>query len=561
MNQSKESTFSFPFDPKIAYFTMEIAISSDIPTYSGGLGILAGDTIRASADQKIPIIAVTLLSEKGYFVQEINAKGQQIEHPADFDPAAKLTKLNVESSFQMGDHKVYVQGWVKLVKGVSDFSVPVIFLDTNLEKNNEWDRELTSFLYGKDKRYRIAQEMVLGVGGISLLEKLGYLDKISKFHMNEGHASFLTLALQKHYKDIDKVQEKCVFTTHTPVQAGIDIFDSSMVSEFVGDLISDDISSEVINENKLNMTYLGFYFSKYINGVAKKHRKVSKKMFPGFTIDFITNGIHLPTWVSPSFARLFNQYISGWKKDHYSLRYAIQIPLDEIWSAHQKEKKKLFDFINQTMDFSLSHKRFTIGFARRQTAYKRPDLLFSDLDYLKEINKSFPLQVLYAGKAHPKDAEGKNFIKKIVEIGHELQGEIPVLFLENYSFDLAKKLVAGVDLWLNNPRKPLEASGTSGMKAAANGIPQLSVLDGWWVEGHLEHMTGWAIGSTAQKESSEDEEDLKDLYNKLNYVILPLFYDKKEDWLQVMRYCIALNASFFNTQRMLAQYVVNAYFL
>lgn len=561
MNEKNESKLELPYKPKIAYFSMEIAIDKNIPSYSGGLGILAGDFIKTCADQEIPIIAITLLYRKGFFVQDFDQNGFQIDRPEEFNPSSQLTRIDNRFNFSMLDHKIYLRSWVKFVEGITGFKIPVIFLDTHIKENNEWDQKLSDYLYGGDKRYRIGQEMTLGVGGVSFLKHFDLLEHISKFHMNEGHASLLTLALFHKFKNVDQVKERCVFTTHTPVPAGIDVFDVSLVDEFAHDLIPKELRNDIVEDELLNMTYLGFYFSEYINGVAKRHRKISKDMFPGFNIDFITNGIHLLSWASPSFKSLFDKYILGWKKDNYSLRSSVQIPLNEIWDAHQQEKKKLVNTVNNLTDQLIDEEKFTIGFARRHTSYKRPELLFWNIDELKRINKKYPLQIIYAGKAHPQDDEGKEIIKRILQLSSDLKGEISVVFLKNYSIELAKKLVAGVDLWLNTPKKNLEASGTSGMKAALNGIPQLSVLDGWWLEGHLEHLTGWSIGSQDRSEESNDERDADELYNKLEYVILPLYLKKRDDWIEVMRNSIALNASFFNTQRMLAQYVLNAYFL
>jgi len=549
------------YKPKVAYFSMEIALDSKIPMYSGGLGILAGDLVRTCADQHIPLIAISLLYRKGYFFQTINEKGMQQENPEQFDPSSHLTIIDTQFNVNIGKQNVFVQPWATFVEGINGFKVPVIFLDVDLKQNDEWYRSLSDYLYGGDQRYRLGQEMILGVGGISFLEQFKLLDTILKFHMNEGHASLLTLALYKKFQDVSHVREKCVFTTHTPVAAGIDVFDISLVNDFAFDLISDNIRDDIIEDDQLNMTYLGFHFSEYINGVAKRHRKISKEMFPDFVIDFITNGIHSLTWASSSFQSLFDKYIIGWRKDNYSLRSAIKIPLNEIWNAHQNEKKKLIDYVHQSTGYSMNKDSFILGFARRQTAYKRPDLLFLDINVLKRINKIYPLHIVYAGKAHPKDSEGKEIIQRIIQLSNDLQGELQIIFLENYSIDVAKRLIAGVDLWINTPKKSLEASGTSGMKAALNGIPQLSVLDGWWVEGHLEHLTGWSIGSSDKSEESDDDQDAKEIYNKLEYMILPMYFNKRNDWIEVMRNCIALNASFFNTQRMVAQYVLNAYFL
>ena len=547
-----------PYNPKIAYFSMEICVRSDIPTYSGGLGILAGDTIRSCADLNIPIVAITLLSEKGYFDQDIIEEGEQVEKPSNFDPASSMYLVARETSVRIGNSQVKIRPWFYPVTGSSGYQVPVIFLDTNVEGNGEWERTLTSYLYGGDEKYRLAQEIVLGIGGVRILKALGFTG-IYRYHMNEGHASLLTLELYNKTRNVDYVRSQCVFTTHTPVPAGHDKFDIELVRELMGEEFPKEILPHVVFDGKLNMTKLGMFFSHYINGVAKRHREVSQELFPGYSIDSITNGVHSPTWVSKPFRRLFNIYIPGWKSDPYMLRYASSIPKNEIWKAHMEAKKKLLDYVKRSTGIELDLEVFTIGFARRMTEYKRPDMLISDLSELLRIKEEAgDFQIIYSGKAHPKDIQGKMMIKKIFRAQKELEGKIKIVFIKNYNMEIAKLMVSGVDLWLNNPKIPMEASGTSGMKAAHNGVPQLSTLDGWWKEGCIEGVTGWSIGNG---EPSNDEEERKDMYRKLREVIIPMFYREREKWIEIMRNCIALNASFFNTQRMVEQYVLNAYFL
>ncbi len=551
-----------PYDPKIAYFSMEIGIDPDIPSYSGGLGILAGDTIRSCADLNIPIVAITLLSEKGYFHQRIDKDGNQIEEPVDFSPSSKLTLLSRETEVNIENKPVRIRAWIHLVKGVSGYSVPIIFLDTDIDGNGEWERSLTKYLYGGDNRYRLAQEIVLGIGGFRMLRELGFTG-IYKFHMNEGHASLLTLELYNKTKNVNYVRKQCVFTTHTPVPAGHDQFDLNLVRSLLNNMLPEEILPHVTYENRLNMTRLGLFFSHYINGVAKIHGEVSRQMFPGYSIDSITNGVHSLTWTSEPFRKLFDKYMPGWRSDPYILRSAFSIPKEEIWNSHMEAKKKLIDFVNKNTGVGMDYNTFTIGFARRQTPYKRPDLLLHDPERLVNISeKSGPFQVIYGGKAHPKDIQGKEMIKRIIQTQKSLEDKIKMVFLENYDIRIAKLMVAGVDLWLNTPRKPMEASGTSGMKAAHNGVPQLSTLDGWWMEGHIENITGWSIGSRkSEGEESDDEIDREDLYYKLESKIIPKFYNDRDNWIRTMRSCIAINASFFNTQRMIEQYVLNAYFL
>jgi starch phosphorylase len=552
--------------PKIAYFSMEIGLDKHIPTYSGGLGILAGDTLKSCADLNIPIVGITLLSENGYFYQKIDGEGNQIELPINFNINDFLTLLPSKTSVIIEDRTVNMRIWHYLIKGINGYLVPVFFLDTNLEENSEADREITKQLYGGDNKYRLAQEIVLGIGGVRAIRALGY-KTIDKYHMNEGHAALGTLELFRELTNIEKVREQCVFTTHTPVAAGHDQFDLSFAKPMLGDILPDSVLDEVTFENKLNMTRLALFFSHYINGVAKKHGEVSRSMFPGYSIDSITNGVHTPTWVSEPFQRLFDKHLPGWRSDPYILRATFSVEKREVWDAHMEAKKSLIDFVNNRYNVGMNYDHFTVGFARRQTAYKRPDLLISDPERLKQIaEKTGPVQIIYAGKAHPNDSSGKETIKKIFNAMNAIKGNIKITYIHNYDMTIGKMMTSGVDLWLNTPRRPREASGTSGMKAAHNGVPQFSTLDGWWLEGCVENITGWAIGpEKTEEEESDDEVDRNDLYNKLENWIIPKFYNDRDNWIRTMRSCIAINiainASFFNTNRMIQQYVLNAYFM
>jgi len=320
----------------------------------------------------------------------------------------------------------------------------------------------------------------------------------------------------------------------------------------------------VTYEGRLNMTRLALFFSHYVNGVAKKHGEVSRSMFPGYSIDSITNGVHSTTWVSEPFKKLFDKHMPGWRSDPYILRSAFSISKDEIWEAHMEAKRILIDYVNSRCNAGMNYEDFTIGFARRATAYKRPDLLISDIGRLMHIaEKVGPMQIIYAGKAHPRDYAGKEMIKKIYSTMKNLNTDkIKMAFIPDYNMSIAKMMVAGVDLWLNTPRRPMEASGTSGMKAAHNGVPQFGTLDGWWLEGCIENITGWAIGpEKTEDQASDDEVDRNDLYRKLETKILPKFYFDRANWIRTMCSCIAINASFFNTNRMIQQYVLNAYFI
>ena len=548
--------------PKIAYFSMEIGINEQIPTYSGGLGVLAGDTIKSCADLNVPLVGVTLLSEKGYFYQKIDENGNQLEIPIRFDVANFLKLLPSTTKIKIDGRNVKLRVWHYQYKGINDYIVPVFFLDSNIKGNDNWDRKITKHLYGGDEKYRLAQEIILGVGGVRILKALGY-KTIDKFHMNEGHAALLTLELYNQFKDIEKVREQCVFTTHTPVAAGHDHFDLSFAKPMVGDLLPDSFINEITFENKLNMTKLALFFSHYVNGVAKKHGEISRNLFPGHSIDSITNGVHSSTWVSEPFQRLFDKHIPGWRSDPFILRSAFNINKQEIWESHSEAKRELIDFVNGRYNKGMNYYDFTIGFARRQTEYKRPDLLISDPERLINIaEKVGPIQIIYAGKAHPKDNSGKNSIKHIYDVMKSINGKVKIAFIHNYNMRIGKIMTAGSDIWLNTPRRPFEASGTSGMKAAHNGVPQFSTLDGWWLEGCIENITGWSIGTEKTvNDSSDDNKDRNDLYHKLETWIMPKFYNDRENWIRTMRSCIAINASFFNTNRMVLQYVLNAYFM
>jgi len=554
-------------DKKIAYFSMEICVDARMPTYSGGLGILAGDMIQSSADLAVPLVGVTLLYRKGYLRQKVGKEGIQQELPEEWNPQDYMELLPNKILIEIEGRRVSVQAWFFCIKGLDNYCIPVLFLDTDLPENSVYDRSLSDFLYGGDRRYRLAQEIVLGIGGVRMLGAQGY-NNISKYHMNEGHASLLTLELLNHYNNqqekwtnstIEKVKKLCIFTTHTPVPAGMDQFSYELVKKVLRSPIPISLLKELGGKERLNMTALALNLSHYINGVAKRHGDVSQEMFPGYHIDSITNGVHSATWVCLHFQKLYDRYIPGWRNDSFSLRYALSIPDMEVWQAHQEAKKILIDSIFQETGVQLDPEVLTIGFARRATAYKRADLIFYDINRLVDISRKYgKIQLVFSGKAHPKDDPGKKLIRKIIQVSQQLKGEIEIVYLENYNMNLAKKMVSGVDLWLNTPKKPQEASGTSGMKAAHNGIPSLSILDGWWIEGCIEGFTGWSIGSAPDIESS-DQEDAASLYDKLQNIVIPTYYMNRGKWINIMRHCVAMNASFFNTQRMVLQYALHAY--
>ena len=560
-------------DRKIAYFSMEIALAPGMATYSGGLGVLAGDTVRSAADLSVPMIAVSLLHRKGYFHQTIDATGWQRESSDEWPAETFLVEVPGRTQVTIEGRTVFLRAWRYDVGGSGSFHVPVYLLDTNLQENSVWDRTLTDFLYGGDHHYRLCQEVILGIGGARMLRRLGYTD-LERFHMNEGHASLLVLELLDEqarrasrqnitHDDIEAVRKKCVFTTHTPVPAGHDQFSMELVQNVLGRSEVYDMKDVFCCEGRLNMTFLGFNLSHYINGVAKKHGELSRRMFAGYQIDSITNGVHAASWVATPFKQLYDKHIPGWEQDNFSLRYALNVPKQEIWSAHVEAKTSLIQHVNRETNLGMEVTPLTIGFARRAATYKRADLLFHDIDRLKRVaSKAGTLQLIYAGKAHPQDRGGKDLIQRVFQFKEALKDDIKIAYLEDYDLVLGKLITAGVDIWLNTPEPPLEASGTSGMKAALNGVPTLSILDGWWIEGCLEGVTGWAIGNYDRKidEPADRSEDASSLYDKLEQAVVPLFCQERDRFIDVMRHCIALNGSFFNTQRMVQQYVLKAYF-
>jgi glycogen phosphorylase len=581
----------------VAYFSMEIALENAMPSYSGGLGVLAGDTIRAAADVRLPMVAVSLLYRKGYFSQHLAEDGSQTEEPVEWRVEGFLTEEDARVTVPLENRRIELRAWRYTVKGVRGFEVPVYFLDAELPSNAERDRNLTGTLYGGDAYYRLCQEVLLGIGGVRILRALGY-NELTRYHMNEGHAALLSLELLGEEaekagrtsirgEDIEKVRGKCVFTTHTPVPAGHDRFPMEYLTRVFPDQggffdLKDASSADLVKRAlqaerdypdmqeaaragaSLNMTYLALGLSTYVNGVAKLHGETSRRMFPQVSIEAITNGVHAATWASPAFQELFDRCIPSWREDNYSLRSALGLPPEEVWSSHLLAKHALFETVRKKTGLALDTEAFTIGFARRATGYKRADLILSDLDRLRQIAKNAgKFQIVYAGKAHPHDGGGKDIIRRIFLAKKALRKTVPIVFLDNYDMEVGGQITSGVDLWLNTPQYPMEASGTSGMKAALNGVPSLSILDGWWVEGHIEGITGWSIGephlSGAPPVATDNASEAQSLYAKLENIILPMYYKERSRYLTVMQHAIAINGSFFNTQRMVQQYVTDAY--
>jgi starch phosphorylase len=552
---------SFIEGAKIAYFSMEIGINSDMPTYSGGLGVLAGDVIRSSADLRIPLVGVTLISKKGYLKQKITPDGWQIDYPEEWDPSKFMKLLPETATVKIDGRDVRIGVWVYEQESLTGGTIPVLFLTTDVEGNTQEDREITDFLYGGDERYRLKQEIVLGIGGLRILDALKI--NVKKYHMNEGHSSLLTLELLKN-NDLSarKVKNLCVFTTHTPVASAFDQFSYDMVAEVLETEVPEETLKEFGGYDRLNMTLLALNLSKYTNGVTEAHMEYSRKLFPGYHIQEITNGVHSYTWTCPCFRAVFDKYIPRWANEPELLVRVNTIPDAELWDTHLRAKQNLLDFVQTCSGLQMDIDTLTLGFARRATEYKRATMIFSDLEKLEEVKSQGKIQLIFAGKAHPKDEMGKILIKDIYKFIDRLKGEIEIVYLENYNMEMAGKLTSGVDVWLNTPLPPYEASGTSGMKAAHNGVINFSVLDGWWIEGCVEGLTGWAIGPSPDQVISEEERrkrELGDLYNKLEYLIIPKFYQQRDDWISMMRHSIGKIAYYFNTHRMMRRYATDAY--
>jgi glycogen phosphorylase len=558
----------FTREPRVAYFSMEMALREDIPTYAGGLGILAGDTLRSSADLSLPLVGVSLVSRAGYFRQEIDAEGRQVERAAAWDPARWAQALDAKVAVRIEGRPVWVGAWLYVVESHLGGRAPVILLDTDLDENRREDREITHYLYGGDDEYRLKQEMILGIGGTRLLHAVGF--RVDAYHMNEGHSALLGIELlRRHaYRPVDlrpgespynlpRVRDLCRFTTHTPVEAGHDRFSYELARRLLSNgppdesqLVEFAMLQQLGGDGHLNMTRLALNLSEVVNGVARRHAELSAQMFPGYQVRAITNGVHPFTWTADGFRELYDRYVPGWCHEPELLTRVDRIPDAAIAAAHAQAKQALIERVHALCGISLHPKVPILGFARRMTAYKRPELLFSDLERLKAIARDRSFQVVLAGKAHPRDEDGKRLISALHGHARALAGSVPVVYLADYDMALARTLAAGADVWINTPLPPLEASGTSGMKAAFNGVPSLSVLDGWWIEGCIEGVTGWGI------------DDAATLYDKLEHVVLPLYYGYSDDpsgWLKVMKGAIGTNAAYFNSHRMMRRYATESY--
>ena len=600
----------------IAYFSFEFGLHNTLPIYSGGLGILSGDHTKETSDLGLPLVGIGFMYPQGYFRQRLPSHGwQEAEYQhLDFNkaPIRLATDENgnhIMICVRIGDRDVCAKVW-----NVQVGRTPLYLLDTDVEENQPWDRDLSSRLYYGGGDMRIRQEMMLGLGGIQLLEKLNI--KPSVYHMNEGHSAFLLLDLLRRYvangMSLDEAKEEVrkhtVFTTHTPVPAGHDTFAFHMMEQYfwgywdqLGMSREDFLNLGAHQESwgmAFNMTVLALGLSGYANGVSKLHGAVSREMFHSVyshiesvddvPISHVTNGIHVPTWVAPDMNALFRKYLGpDWQRrqdDPLMWERVDDIPDEELWAVHMTLKGKLMQSLQQQErarwlrnehdatqvmvgGMLLDREALTIGFARRFATYKRADLIFRDLDRLKKLihNIHRPVQILFAGKAHPADDPGKHLIQGIYNLAKSSHMGGRVAFLEDYNMHTARYMKQGVDIWLNNPRRPREASGTSGMKASLNGVPNLSILDGWWVEGY-NGANGWAIGDETEyhDHGAQDWADANSIYANLENEIVPLYYDRDRDnvprgWVQVMKEAIKTNAPQFSMRRMLKDYVNQLY--
>ena len=536
----------------VAYFSMEVGLKASIPTYSGGLGVLAGDILKSAADLGVPMAGVTLLYRKGYFRQTFDDCLQEAL-PVEWDPGKELTLLPNEVTVIIEERIVKVRAWCLEIQGRTGFTVPVYFLDTDLDGNTPEDRELTWYLYGGDERYRLCQEIILGSGGLRMLRDLGY-SNIDDYHLNEGHAAFLLLELIREmgYENYDRVRERGIFTTHTPVSAGHDRFSWDLVNRVMHRSMAGRLRRMMPTED-VSMTEIA-----PLQPLHKRRLETrgQQAMYGGRRLHHQRHPFaHV---VSPEMAGLFTKHIPVQRLSGLALR----IPVEEIRLAHGTAKKRLLDYVKATIGKDLDPGRLTIGFARRVAHYKRADLVLRDTERLVKAAGG-RVQFIFSGKAHPQDDPAREVLKKLLCEAQNMVGtDIPIVFIEDYDMDKAALLVQGVDLWLNNPIRPREASGTSGMKCALNGIPNFSVLDGWWIEGCVEGVTGWSIGPEPKEgidDRYDDAVDLDDLLEKLEKVIIPAFYDTPDEWGKVMRGAIALNASYFNTHRVVREYCEKAY--
>jgi starch phosphorylase len=545
----------------IANFVMEIGLESEMPTYGGGLGVLAGDFALSLADLGIPAVFVTLLYRKGYASQSLDRAAGQLDSEAPMDPGRFLTPLQKYVDLEMCGRPLRVKAWEYRAKGKGQ--VPVLFLDTDDSRNDSAARQITHRLYGGDPWYRLEQEMVLGIAGYRMLKALDY--NIDVYHLNESHAALLVVELLREYGKREEVRKKCVFTAHTPVPAGYDAFPLAMIKQVFEHYDRVDWDAEA-TEGRIDLARLALKYSGVTNAVSLKHRYVSERVLEHNQIVYVTNGVHHRRWIHDELKKVYNKHLPGWEETPSLLSGAFNVPSGELASGHAAAKSEMVDMLNNSAPQHFDRDSLTIGLAKRVTAYKRNNLILAKPGRLVEIAEKYgAIQLVFAGKAHPRDDVGKAMIRDIILKGEELRkrsDKVRVVYLENYDIDIAKSLVAGCDLWLNTPRRPLEACGTSGMKAAMNGVLNFSVYDGWWLEGGIEGVNGWGIGKRAawlDFGEGSDSEDLEDLYGKLSGSILPAYYQNREKWWEMAKNSIATVTPLFNAYRMVENYIARVY--
>ena len=539
----------------VGYFTAEIGLWSDLSTYSGGLGVLAGDHVKSAADAEIPLVGVTLLYREGYSKQHLDSDGIQSETYPVLDPSEFLELTDITIQLPLDNQTMYARVWCANVVGQTGHKVPVYFLDTTHELNSQYHQEIGQRLYGGNDDTRIRQEYLLGVGGVQLFDHLQI--ELKGIHLNEGHCTFAMLELLSRGWSREQLTEKSLFTTHTPVPAGHDRFEWSLVKEIMGDKLPDDAQELVRNAgdseggNRCSMSHLAVALSTSVNAVSILNAEVAQTMFSEKKIIPITNGVHHPTWTSSTMTKLFDEHLPEWKANPNQLKEAQKIPTEALKQARNENRKHLRDLVRNETGVEFEEHRLTIGFARRFATYKRANLVFHDLEKLREIGAG-RIQFVFSGKAHPKDEGGKQLIRDIFASAKTVEEEIPVAFLENYSMATGLAMTSGVDIWLNNPIRPLEASGTSGMKAAMNGVPNCSILDGWWPEACKHGINGWAIGNA--EDDRNDPRDAANIYSTLQNDVLPSWERKDETWANIMRESIASSAG-FTGRRMIEDYL------
>ena len=538
----------------VGYLTAEIGLWSELHTYSGGLGVLAGDHVKSAADAEIDLVGITLLYREGYGRQHIDAHGNQSETFGSIDPAEHLIDTGLELSLPLDGRNLFSKIWKVDIIGETGHCVPVYFLDTHHQENSESHQKLGARLYGGDDSVRIRQEYLLGVGGVKLLDLLE--KDIEGLHLNEGHSTFALLEMLKRGWSRDELQKRTLFTTHTPVPAGHDRFEWDDVKSVLGDLFPDDAKELVIqagdpeNGNRCSMSHLAVALSGKINAVSNLNAWVASEMFGEHHINPITNGVHHKTWTSPTMKDLFDKQLPGWRSDPTQLGYAGNISDEDILNSRKENRSIFRELVKASSGVELDEKCLTIGFARRFATYKRANLVFSDLERLRSFGAG-KIQFVFSGKAHPRDEGGKQLIRDIYGSAKELEKEIPVVFLENYDMATGLAMTSGVDIWLNNPIRPFEASGTSGMKAAMNGVPNCSILDGWWPEGCQHGVNGWKIGDS--ENDRNDERDSNFVYDVLEKEVLPAWEEGGSVWANIMRSSI-VTSSRFTGARMISEY-------